>query len=105
MTVHACAAAQVSLRDVDAACGAGVVALSDDKGTVGGGTVNLDGSGGGTLRIENARERNASLRCVNVMGRMQPTQLPQQCSGCAAAPTPACACKSAKAGVLVECCS
>ena len=112
---------RVGLRDTEAACGGAIVALSPD-GHVGEGYVVVDGSGGGTIVIEDARERNASLGCLNVEANLQavlppPAPAPpvpvilQPCSGCLdkdfpVSKQPECRCSSQKPTTFFrECCS
>ena len=111
---------RVRLHDTEAACGGAIVALSSD-GHPGEGSVVVDASGGGTLLIENARERNVSLGCLSVEANLQggapspppapPVPIIQQpCSDCMAKDFPVarrseCLCSSQKVAGFRECCT
>ena len=107
---------KVRLRDTEADCGGSIVALSPD-GHPGEGYVTVDGSSGGTLLIEDARERNASLGCVTVEANLQTSRpggggpiIQQPCSDCLADDFPVpkrsqCLCSSEPATTFRECCT
>ena len=74
----------VRLREVEAACGGAVVVLDADN-RVGAGPMSVDGSGGGALVVEDARERNASLGCLSITAALtvDGSSFDQPCSNCA----------------------
>ena len=102
---------KVRLRGVEADCGAALMGMGAVPGE---GFVFVDSSKGGTLLIEDAKEGNTSLGCLNVEANFLDTatgaRIQQPCSGCGAKGFPSaqkadCVCASQKQAAVRECCS
>jgi hypothetical protein len=103
----------VRLRDVEAACGGAVVVLDADN-RIGAGPMSVDGSGGGALVVEDARERNASLGCLSITAALtvdgSSAPFDQPCSNCADPDFPdddrkSCTCGLQDEATVTECCT